>query len=111
MNSYLEGTLVTVATYSGSIANPLGGFRDENGLLTDPSTVTLKYAPAGSAEVVVMYPNAPIVKDGEGLYHANLDSTGSAPTDPVIWSYEWLGTGTVQAVAQAQFEITPPYLP
>lgn len=110
MNSYLDGSLVTVATYTGSVANPVGGFRDANGNLADPTTVTLKYAKAGSPETVVVYPAAPIIKDAVGLYRANIDSTGSAPVNPIIWSYEWIGTGTVQAPAQNQFEVRPPYL-
>lgn len=111
MNSYLDGTLVTVATYSGSVGSPLGGFRDRSGNLADPTTVTLKYAKAGTPETVVTYPNAPIVKDSAGLYRADIDTTGSAPVNPIIWSYEWIGTGAVQAPAQNQFEVRPPYLP
>lgn len=108
MNSYVDGSLIQVATYSGSVGSPLGGFRDISNDLADPTVVTLKYQVPGSAEVTVVYPDARITKDAVGLYHADLDSTGSAPTSPVIWSYRWIGTGAVQATAQAQFEIRPP---
>lgn len=108
MNSYIDGSLVRVATYSGPVASPLGGFRDINGNLADPTTVVLKYQPAGSPEVTVTYPAAPIVKDATGLYHADEDTTGAAPVNPVICSYRWIGTGAVQATAQNAFEVRPP---
>lgn len=108
MNSYLDGTLVTVATYSGSIASPVGGFRDSSGNLADPTTVVLKYQVGNAPEVTATYPSSPIVKDAVGLYHANLDTTGLAPNSPVIESYRWIGTGAVQAPAQNAFEIRPP---
>ena len=114
MNSYLSGSVVRVATYSGSVASPLGGFRDASGNLADPTTVTLKYQAGPQAtETTIVYPDARIVKDSVGLYHADLDTTGSAPagSKPVIWPYEWIGTGTVQAPAQNAFEVTPPNLP
>ena len=114
MNSYLDGSLVTVATYTGSALNPQGGFRDRTGALADPTTVKLKYrAGPAAAETVVTYPSPPIVKDAVGLYHADLDTTSSATaaTGPVIWPYEWIGTGAVQAPAQNKFEVIPPDLP
>lgn len=111
MNSYLAGTLVRVATYSGSTSSPVGGFRDATGTLADPTTVTLKYRAGTGAVTTVTYPSAPVVKDATGLYHADLDTTGSATTAPVIWLYEWIGTGTVQAPAQNQFEVDAPSMP
>ena len=114
MNTYLDGSVVRVMTYSGSVLAPQGGFRDASGNLADPTTVTLKYraGPTGTVTTVV-YPAAPIVKDAVGLYHADLDTTGTttATGKPVIWSYYWDGTGAVQAPAQAQFEVSPLYLP
>jgi hypothetical protein len=111
VNSYVAGSLVRVATYTGLITNPVFGFRDASGNLADPTVVTLKYRPAGGAVTTAVYPAAPIVKDAVGLYHADVDTTGSAPTAPVIWSYSWTGTGAVQGIAQNQFEATPPLIP
>lgn len=105
-NQYLTGSLVRVATYGGSIAAPVGGFRDVNGNLADPTVVILKYKPGVAANTLtITYPTAPIVKDSVGLYHADLDTTGLVlPIDE--WSYEWIGTGIIQAVAKAIFEVT-----
>ena len=102
-NTYLAGSLVRVATYAGDIISPAGGFRDANGNLADPTTVMLKYRPGVSASVVtVTYPAAPVIRDGQGLYHADLDTTG-AQTD--TWTYEWIGTGAVQAIADGTFKV------
>jgi hypothetical protein len=105
VNSYLTGSLVRVATYSGSIATPTGGFRDINGNLADPVTVTLKYRPGSAASTItVIYPAAPVIKDGTGLYHADLDTTGLLiPFDE--WAYEWIGVGSIQAAAETVFEV------
>lgn len=102
-NTYLAGSLVRVATYAGSIADPVGGFRDADGILADPTTVTLKYRPGAQAQVVtVAYPAVPLARDDAGLYHADLDTTG-ADTD--TWTYEWVGTGEVQAIASGAFQV------
>lgn len=100
-NTYYAGSLVRVATYTGPAATPVGGFRDANGNLADPTTITLQYrqGPSGTPTTVT-YPTAPVVKDAVGCYHADLDTTGSPETP---WTYAWQGTGTVQAVAENTF--------
>lgn len=103
MSTYLAGSLVTVATYSGSVASPAGGFRNADGVLADPMVVVLRYRAAGQPLVTVTYPDARIVRDGTGLYRANLDTTGSPAGQ---WSYEWIGTGLIQAAAEGAFEVT-----
>jgi hypothetical protein len=100
-NTYYAGSLVIVANYTGPVSNPTGGFRDINGNLADPTTVTLLYRQgATGAPTTVVYPDARIIKDAVGLYHAALDSTGS-PEIP--WTYAWEGSGAVQAVAENVF--------
>jgi hypothetical protein len=102
-NIYLAGSLVRVATYAGPVDAPVGGFRDDNGVLVDPAIITLAYRPGVSAQVVTaVYPAAPIVRDDTGLYHADLDTTG-ASTD--TWTYLLKGTGTAQAAAQGSFGV------
>lgn len=102
-NTYLAGSLVRVATYAGSLADPVGGFRDADGVLADPTAVTLKYRPGAQASVItVVYPATPVVRDEAGLYHADLDTTAAA-TD--TWTYEWIGTGDVQAIAEGTFQV------
>jgi hypothetical protein len=109
VNTYLAGSLVRVATYTGTPDNPAGGFRDENGDLADPTAVTLTYRPGtGQQLVTVTYPDTPVERDGTGLYHADLDTTPATASSP--WTYEWTGTGAVQAPAANAFIVDVPYL-
>jgi hypothetical protein len=102
-NTYLAGSLVRVATYAGSVASPVGGFSDSDGSLGDPAQVTLKYQPGSEAEVVTaVYPSPPVVRDGTGLYHADLDTTGFPAG---TWTYLWEGSGGVQAAADSTFGV------
>jgi hypothetical protein len=102
-NTYLAGSLVRVANYAGSVTSPAGGFCDSNGNLGDPAQVTLRYQPGTDAETVtVTYPASPVVRDGAGLYHADLDTTGFPAG---TWTYVWEGSGGVQATAQAAFAV------
>lgn len=101
MNSYPEGTLVRAATYTGDPTTPTGGFRDQDGNLADPTTITLRYRPGALPITTITSPDARIVKDGTGLYHADLDTTGS----PGPWRYEWSGTGAVQAAKVNDFTV------
>lgn len=109
MNTYLAGNIVRVATYSGTTASPVGGFLDQNGVPGDPTVITLSYRPGpGAAVVTAIYPEAPIVRDGTGLYHADLDTTGTSPS--AEWTYVWDGTGAIQAAAANAFIATAPFL-
>ncbi len=101
-NTYLEGSLVRVATYEGTTFAPMGGFRDVNGVFTDPLSVVLKYKAGSAPLVTVAYPSPPITRDAAGLYHADLDTTGFGACTV---TYEWNGTGTVQAIAQGDFNV------
>ena len=106
MDSYFAGQLVRVACYTGSIISPTGGFRDAVGDLTDPTVVTLRYQPGEQAAIAsITYPDPQIVRDGPGLYHCDLDTTGSSGA----WTYEWVGTGTVQATASSAFVVRSPF--
>ena len=109
MNTYLAGNIVRVATYSGTTSAPVGGFQDQNGVPADPTTITLSYRPGpGASLVVVVYPALPIIRDGAGLYHADLDTTGTSPS--ATWTYEWAGTGAIIAAADNAFIATAPFL-
>jgi hypothetical protein len=106
VNVYAQGSLVRVATYSGTIAAPVGGFRDINGNLADPITITLKYRPGqAAATITVIYPASPAIKDAVGLYHADLDTTSESSIPLDEWTYEWIGFGTIQAAAQSIFVV------
>jgi hypothetical protein len=82
-------------------------FADANGTATDPTTVTFAYQ-VGSNPVLQTTYGSPaawgsITKDGTGLYHVDVDTTGQAG----VWTYVWAGTGTVQTRAEGQIMISP----
>lgn len=104
-NTYISGALIRLANYTGTIAAPTGGYRDANNNLADPTTVILKYKPGSNvATVTITYPDARIVKDAVGLYHADIDSTGlTIPQDE--WQYEWIGQGSIVAAQLNTLEV------
>lgn len=107
MNSYPAGTLVRVATYTGTVLNPVGGFRDSSGNLADPLIVTFAWRASQTGPfTTVTYPASPIVRDAAGLYHADLDTTGS---DGQVWTYVLAGYGGVQATEGNSFIVRNPY--
>jgi hypothetical protein len=97
LNVYMSGTLV------GTTAN----FVNAAGALTDPTTITLKYRASPGTIVTVVYPAAPIVRLAQGVYTANLDTTGWTGPGNQLWTTEWIGTGNVQAPGVDYFEVEP----
>jgi hypothetical protein len=95
---------------SGSLVTSTATFKDVNGNVADPSTITLKYKIGSASTVTVVYPAAPITRSGTGVYLAELDTTGYAGPDPQLWATEWIGTGAVQAIAADYWQVTPPAL-
>lgn len=87
----------------GSSADPTGGFRDVNGTLTDPSTVTVSWRDPSGSVTTDTYPVG-ITKVGVGLYTAQIDTTGK----PGLWIYEWKGSGGIQAIAASSFNVQSP---
>lgn len=87
MKTYEQGTEVRTDTT----------FEDEDGNLTDPTTVTLVVRSPDN--VLTTIPN---VHDGLGLYH------GLIPTDqPGWWWLRWVGEGALVAVTEEDFYIVP----
>lgn len=105
-HTYEAGSLVTVATYEGTVGSPTGGFRDRNGVLADPITPTLRYQKPNGSIVTVTGVVAPMIRDGVGLYRADLDTTAL----PGVWQYEWLAPpgDPVQAAAVEMFTVISP---
>lgn len=106
VNTYYAGTLVRVATYTGLIASPTGGFRDNTGTLADPVLVVLQYRTSENGPLTtITTPDSRIVHDATGLFHADLDTTGSAEA---LWTYAWSGAGGLQAVSPpGNFQVRP----
>ena len=102
---YLAGQLVRMANYQlpfigASLTLATLGFRDANGNLIDPSTVQLKYKdPTLGTTTTFTYGGGQIVRDGTGLYHYDVDTTGKTG----IWVYEWLAPA--QTIQSNSFQV------
>lgn len=92
---------VTLTFPKGAVVRLEAAFTDDDGIAVDPSTVRVRYKPPSSAEVALTYNvNLELVRDGVGMYHADIASTEAG-----VWNYRWEGTGVAQAVAEAQFRV------
>jgi len=96
MNVYPSGTLVRTRAQS---------FTTIDGIVSDPSTITLKYKRGAQATVTIVYPDARIVRDSQGNYHADLDTTGFAGPDLELWQIQWTGTGTVAVIGNDRWQV------
>lgn len=92
---------------SGSLVRTSATFASVTGDAADPTTVTLRYKTGAGATTTAAYPSAPIVKDSTGVYHADLDTTGWAGPDALLYATEWTGTGNVQAIGSDYFQVVP----
>lgn len=100
MSVIYAGQPVWLMNYTGSVANPTGGFRDNTGTLVDPSTITLSVrTPNGT---VTTYNAGQLTKDAVGLYHLPTDTTGQ----PGWWRFAWSSTGP-QTYEPLSFSVTP----
>ena len=69
-------------------------FTSISGTAVDPDTVTFAWQVQGGASGTYTYtngsgdPSGVIVKDGTGLYHADIDTTGR----PGTWVWRWYGS-------------------
>lgn len=72
----------------------------------DPSTVTLKYANAGTTTTWEYGGTGAITKVSTGVYQAELDTTASSG----VWTVEWIGTGACAVVNALTFVVTAPPL-
>jgi hypothetical protein len=78
------------------------GFKNASGVLTDPTTITLRWRVAGGAETAWVFGvDAEIVKDSTGVYHADIPIAL-----PGLHYFRWEGTGTVVAAEESTFNAT-----
>lgn len=105
MNVWMSGTLVrSLATFSNLAGQP-----------TDPTTLVFKYKQGNGSTQTVTCPNplspvAPVIRDSQGQYHADLDTTGWTGPNNRLDLQEWTGTGTVQGINTDAYQVEPPLL-
>lgn len=85
----------------GDVETVIATFRDENGTLVDPSTVTLKVLdPSGNTDTYTY--SASITRDSLGVFSKDLTWD-----EPGEWHGEWISTGTGAGVEKFQRRVTP----
>ena len=90
---------------SGSLVRSSAVFTNIAGTPTDPTTTTAKYrAGVGATQ------NPAPVHDGAGLFHVDIDTTGWAGPENLLYTCQWQGTGAVIAIGPDYFEVEPPAL-
>jgi hypothetical protein len=92
---------------SVSLVTVTATFLDDTGSPADPTTITLKYKAGTADTVTVVYPDSPLTRLSEGVYQAELDTTGFDGPGLQQWTVQFTGTGTVQAIAVATFPVIP----
>lgn len=69
------------------------------GVVTDPTTLTLKVMKPDATVDTYVYPTDPIiVKDSVGNYHADIDVDSAGR-----WAYSWEGTGAATFAEGGRF--------
>src|SRR5260370_2990475 len=102
---------MTVPVYmSGSLVDTIAAFVNEAGAAADPTVITLKYRKAAGTTTTVTYPSAPVVRDGQGAYHAALDTTGWAGPGLQRWTIQWQGTPALAALGAHHPDAAAPAL-
>jgi len=93
----MDGSLVTVS----------GAFENDAGTPTNPTTTKLKVQVGVGTTTTYVYGSSAIANPETGIFTFEIDTTGLAATGSVVVTYEWIGTGNVQAIGAQQFEVVP----
>jgi hypothetical protein len=94
MNKYISGTRVrSTAT-----------FLNIDGVLTDPSDVEFSYRAGAGKTSTDSNPTNPT----DGSFYSDIDTAGWSGPDNLLYTCQWKGTGTVEAIGIDYFEVEPP---
>lgn len=75
-------------------------FMNLDGVLTDPTTVTVKTLSPLNTTTSYVYGSSAIVKDAVGVYRLNV-----RPTTEGMWSWRIEGTGAVEEAFEGKFYV------
>lgn len=96
---------------AGNLVGILGIFKNNAGVLTDPTSITLKWGPVGNITTWVYGGAGSITRLSVGTYLGIVDTTpvgtvaaGGTAQD---WLRQWVSTGTCQASCIDSFKILP----
>lgn len=78
--------------------------KDENGVPTDPTDLTIKYLVAGGTVVTKTYGiDSEVVKDSTGEFH--MDLTLTSDMNGKLVKYRWTATGAVIGADENEFRV------
>lgn len=97
---YVVLTVPKSQVVQGDIIQVTAEFYDVAGQLTNPSTATVKYSPAGTTTVSGPFS---MTEGSTGVYTYDIDTTGMGAAELII---EAFGTGTVQTSGQITVNVT-----
>lgn len=75
------------------------------GVLTDPTTVTLKVRDPAGTETTYTLAGATVTKASTGVYYRDVALSVAGR-----WVFRWLGTGTVPAAVESALDVAPSLL-
>lgn len=80
-----------------------GVWTDSNSAATDPAVVRCQYKdPSGNVTTLTYPTDAALVRDGVGVYHADIDADEAG-----TWHYRFYSTGTGQGANEESFHVKP----
>lgn len=87
----------------GDLVRVSAAFKNEAGVATDPTAVSVKIRkPSGAVTTLVYGVGVELVKDSTGNYHTDISIDAKG-----IWIHKFIGTGAVQAVEESTFIAKP----
>jgi uncharacterized protein YfaS (alpha-2-macroglobulin family) len=85
----------------GDAPRAIAEFRDFAGVLTDPTTVTVKVRKSDGTNFTKVYvTDSEVIKESTGIYHIDIATDVHG-----VWTIRWEGTGTVKAAIEQRFNV------
>lgn len=89
----------------GDVIRISGAFRDRTtGVLTDPTSVSLKIKDPEGTVTEYTYAAAQIARAAAGTYHYDLSIPDAAASEG-LWYFKWTLTGTLVGAMEGKFKV------
>ena len=91
--------------YPGDQVRITGEFRNRStGVLTDPTTISLKVKDPQDTTTTYTYAGATITKTSTGLYYYDLTIPDDEDSEGT-WHFRWVITGTLTGASEGKFKV------
>jgi hypothetical protein len=111
LSVYTQGDVIRIGTYDPATGEPFPFVNAFTGVATDPTNIVIGYMIGAASPVQYLYGSGDgvIIRDGTGLYHADLDTTSWALG---MVSFLVAGSGACKVIQTGQFRLdAPPFTP